>query len=192
MKSEGISVRPLKQMTGETEFNEVFFSDVRVPVENLFGELDGGWQVLMVSLMNERTNLGGGMHVAMVRFLDRVVEEARRRGVADDPLIRQKIAQSWLELEVFRTVSARALSKVTQGMPGPESAILKMFWSESDQRLARTAMEVLGPYGQLLTGDAAAFANHYLRVRGRTIEAGTSEVMRNTIASRVLGLPKSF
>jgi alkylation response protein AidB-like acyl-CoA dehydrogenase len=192
MRSEGISVRPLRQMTGEAEFNEVFFSDVRVPVENLFGELHGGWRVLMTSLMNERTNLGGGMHVAMVRFLDQVIGEARRRGLSDDPLIRQKIAQSWLELEVFRTVSARALSRVSQGMPGPESAILKMFWSETDQRVAQTAMEILGPYGQLAVGGTAFFGNHYLRVRGRTIEAGTSEVMRNTIATRVLGLPKSF
>jgi alkylation response protein AidB-like acyl-CoA dehydrogenase len=192
MKTEGISVRPLKQMTGEEEFNEVFFTDVRVPAENLFGELHGGWQVLMTALMNERTNIGGGMHVAMVRLLDRVVDVARKRGVADDPLVRQKIAQIWMELEVFRTVSARALSRVSHGMPGPESAILKMFWSETDQRLARTAMEILGPYGQLLSGDTARFANHYLRVRGRTIEAGTSEVMRNTIATRVLGLPKSF
>ena len=111
------------------------------------------------------------------RFLDRLT---------------QKLVQSWIELEVFRTVSARALSRVSRGMPGPESAILKMFWSEADQRLARTALEVLGPYGQLLMDDSAPFAHHYLRVRGRTIEAGTSEVMRNTIATRVLGLPKSF
>jgi len=192
MKAEGVSVRPLKQMTGESEFNEVFFSDVRVPVANLFGELHGGWQVLMTALMNERTNLGGGMSVAMVQMLDRVIEAARSRGIANDPLVRQKIAQIWLELEVFRTVSARALSRVSQGMPGPESAIIKMFWSETDQRLAQSAMEVLGPYGQLTEGDTAQFAHHYLRVRGRTIEAGTSEVMRNTIASRVLGLPKSF
>jgi alkylation response protein AidB-like acyl-CoA dehydrogenase len=192
MKSEGISVRPLRQITGEAEFNEVFFTDVRVPVENLVGELHGGWQVLMTALMNERTNLGGGMFVAMVRLLEKVVESARERGIADDPRVRQKIAQNWIELEVFKNVSACALSRVSQGRPGPESAILKMFWSEADQRLAKTAMEVLGPYGQLTGGGTAPFAHHYLRVRGRTIEAGTSEVMRNTIATRVLGLQKSF
>jgi alkylation response protein AidB-like acyl-CoA dehydrogenase len=192
MKSEGISIRPLRQMTGESEFNEVFFSDVRVPAENLFGGLNGGWQVLMTALMYERTNLGGDMHVWMSSFLDRVVRVARDRGMATDSLVRQRIAQNCVELEVLKAISTRALCRVASGqLPGPESAVLKLLWSQLDQQVALTTSEILGPYVQLTEGDAAPFSHHYLRVRGRTIEAGTSEIMRNTIATRVLGLPKS-
>jgi alkylation response protein AidB-like acyl-CoA dehydrogenase len=193
MKSEGISIRPLRQLTGESEFNEVFFNDVHVPAENLFGGLNGGWQVLMAALMYERTNLGGDMHVWMSRFLDRVVQAARDRGLAGDPLIRQRIAQDRVELEVLKAISTRAMCRVASGqLPGPESAVLKLLWSQLDQQVALTTSEILGPRVQLTEGDAAPFSYHYLRVRGRTIEAGTSEIMRNTIATRVLGLPKSF
>jgi alkylation response protein AidB-like acyl-CoA dehydrogenase len=191
MKSEGISIRPLRQMTGESEFNEVFFSDVRVPAENLFGGLNGGWQVLMTALMYERTNLGGDMHVWMSRFLDRVVQAARDHGLAADPLVRQRIARDWVELEVLKAISTRAMCRVASGqLPGPESAVLKLLWSQLDQQVALTTSEILGPYVQLTDGDASPFSRHYLRVRGRTIEAGTSEIMRNTLATRVLGLPK--
>jgi alkylation response protein AidB-like acyl-CoA dehydrogenase len=193
MKSDGISIRPLRQMTGESEFNEVFFSDVRVPADNLFGGLNNGWQVLMAALMYERTNLGGDMHVWMSSFLDRVVQAARNRGLAGDPLIRQRIAQDRVELEVLKAISTRAMCRVASGqLPGPESAVLKLLWSQLDQQVALTTSEILGPHVQLTEGDAAPFSHHYLRVRGRTIEAGTSEIMRNTIATRVLGLPKSF
>ena len=193
MKSDGVSIRPLKQMTGESEFNEVFFSDVRVPAGNLFGELNGGWKVLMTALMFERANLGGDMHVSMAKFFDRVVKAAQDRGLADDRLVRQRIAENYIEMEVLRAISTRAMCRLASGqLPGAESAILKLTWSQLDQQIALTTSGILGPYLQLTEGDAAQFSHHYLRVRGRTIEAGTSEVMRNTIATRVLGLPKSF
>jgi alkylation response protein AidB-like acyl-CoA dehydrogenase len=193
MKSEGVSIRPLKQMTGESEFNEVFFTEVRVPAENLFGDLNGGWKVLMTALMFERTNLGGDMHAFIAKFFDRVVAAARDRGRSDDPLVRQRIAQDYVGLEVLRAISNRAMCRVAAGQPpGPESAILKLAWSQLDQQIALTTSQILGPYAQLTEGAVGAFSHHYLRVRGRTIEAGTSEVMRNTIATRVLGLPKSF
>jgi alkylation response protein AidB-like acyl-CoA dehydrogenase len=193
MHSEGVTVRPLKQMTGESEFNEVFFSDVKVPAENLFGGLNSGWQALMTALMYERTNLGGDMHAWMSRFLGRVVQAARDRGLEGDPLVRQKIARDHVGLHVLRAISTRAMCRVASGeLPGAESAILKLFWSELDQRIALTTSHILGPFAQLTEGDTAPFSHHYLRVRGRTIEAGTSEIMRNTLATRVLGLPKSF
>jgi alkylation response protein AidB-like acyl-CoA dehydrogenase len=193
MTSEGVSVRPLRQMTGDAEFNEVFFTDVRVPQDNLLGTLDDGWNVLMTALMHERTNLGGDYQVQMAQFLHRLIEAARDLGVVEDPVVRQKIARSHVELEVLRQTSARALARVAGGgRPGPESAILKIFWSELDQRLSRRAMEILGPYGQLTEGGHGEASSAYLRSRGSTIGAGTSEVMRNTLASRVLGLPKSF
>jgi alkylation response protein AidB-like acyl-CoA dehydrogenase len=193
MSSPGISVRPLRQITGEAEFNEVFFDDVRVPASNLFGELDQGWQVLMTCLMFERANLGGHFQVQLARFLDQMIAMAKDRGIDGDPIVRQKLAQAYLRYEAFRMTLARAMSKLGRGeMPGPEGSILKVVWSELFQEMAQSSMEMLGPYGQLIRGDSEPFSYMYLRSRGNTIEAGTSEVMRNTIATRVLGLPKSF
>lgn len=198
MHSEGVEVRPLRQMTDDSGFNEVFFSDVRVPVTNVLGEVDGGWKVGITALMNERTNLGSGVYVLIKRTLDALIERAgtiRRNGktAAEDPLIRQKIAQVVVDLEVFRLNMNRALTKLsTTAVPGPEGSILKLCWSELNQRLAQTAMETVGPYGQLAEFDNGRWSYNYLRSRGNTIEAGTSEVQRNIVAQRVLGLPKSY
>jgi alkylation response protein AidB-like acyl-CoA dehydrogenase len=193
MKSEGVSVRPLRMMSGDAAFNEVFFSDVRVPVSNVLGEINGGWNVAITALMHERANLGGAAHVMLSQFLAGIVRAATELGVADDPLVRQKIAQAHLGLEVFHMTSSRALSKVGKGeMPGPEGSILKLFWSDLNQRMVQWAEEILGPYGQLSEGVFEPFSYNYLRSRGNSIEAGTDEVLKNTIAYRVLGLPKSY
>jgi alkylation response protein AidB-like acyl-CoA dehydrogenase len=193
MKSEGVSVRPLRMMSGDTAFNEVFFSDVRVPATQVLGEINGGWSVAITALMHERANLGGSATVMLTRFLEGIILAARDRGKADDPLTRQKIAQDHVELEVFKMTSARAMSKVGKGeMPGPEGSILKMFWSDLNQQMVQDAQEILGPYGLLTSGPTEPFSYQYLRSRGNSIEAGTSEVLKNTIATRVLGLPKSY
>lgn len=193
MKTEGISVRPLRMMSGDAAFNEVFFSDVRVPVENVLGEINGGWKVAITALMHERANIGGGATVQLAQFLEKVIETARQRGVAGDPVIRQKLAQSILELDVYRMTSARAQSAVGKGQaPGPEGSILKLFWSNFNQSLVQTALEIAGPYGQQTAGEYETLTYHYLRSRGNSIEAGTSEVLKNTIANRVLGMPKSY
>jgi len=193
MKTEGISVRPLRMMSGDAAFNEVFFSDVRVPVENVLGEINGGWNVAITALMHERANIGGGATVQLAQFLEKVIETARQRGVAGDPVIRQKLAQSILELDVYRMTSARAQSAVGKGQaPGPEGSILKLFWSNFNQSLVQTALEIAGPYGQQTAGEYETLTYHYLRSRGNSIEAGTSEVLKNTIANRVLGMPKSY
>jgi len=193
MKSGGVSVRPLRMLSGDVVFNEVFFTDVRVPATQVLGEVNGGWQVAITALMHERTNLGGGYHTALSEFLDGMISAARDRGRTGDPLIRQQIAAAHLQLEVYRLTSARAQSRAdASGAPGPEGSILKLFWSALNQRMAQSAQEILGPYGQLTTGPAAPMSYNYLRCRGNSIEAGTSEVLRNTIASRVLGLPKSY
>lgn len=198
MKSAGIEVKPLKQMTGESGFNEVFLSNVRVPVANQLGEENDGWRVAMTVLMNERANLGLTIYVGMKRSLDALIQRARsikRNGrlLADDPINRQKIAQMYLDLEVFRLNSERALSKQNRNeTPGPESSISKLYWSELNQKLACTASEVLGDVAQLEGFDEGRWKFAYLRSRGNTIEAGTSEIQRNIIAQRVLGLPKSY
>ena len=193
MKTKGVSVRPLRMMSGDSAFNEVFFSDVRVPVENVLGEINGGWAVAITALMHERTNIGGVATVQVAQFLDEVIDMARRRGLADDPVIRQKLAQSILELDVYRMTSARAQSAVGKGKaPGPEGSILKLFWSNLNQSLVQTALEIAGPYGQQMVGEYEPMTYQYLRSRGNSIEAGTSEVLKNTIANRVLGMPKSY
>ena len=203
MKSPGVEVRPLRQMTGESEFNELFFRDVRVPAENLLGRVNDGWNVAMSTLMYERGSYGARLHLIFKRYINRLVELSRitpRNGgtAAQDPLIRQKLAQLFAEIEIMRLNQLRAFSRITAtGVPGPEGSIQKIFWSELNQRLQQIAQEILGPYGQLLQGDSYAvdkgiWSYGYLRARGNTIEAGTSEVQRNIIGHFVLGLPRSY
>lgn len=198
MKSPGISVRPLRQMSGDSGFNEVFFSDVRVPVENALGKVDDGWRVAIAALMNERANLGSGMYVVFKRNLKALIEQARKlkkhgKPLTQDPLVRQKIAQAALEVEIFKLNTDRALSRMSKSaVPGPEGSILKIYWSEMNQRFQKTAMEILGDYGQLDDFDEGRWQYGYLRARGNTIEAGTTEVQRNIVAQRVLGLPRSY
>ena len=198
MRSEGVSVRPLRQMSGDSGFNEVFFSNVRVPVTQVLGEVNKGWTTAITALMNERANLGTGIQVVFKRNLaaliarSRIVERNGRR-VSEDPIVRQKLAQAYLELEILRLNTNRALTSLSKtGIPGPEGSIQKLYWSEWNQRMQQTAQEILGPYGQLSDFDNGMWQYGYLRTRGNTIEAGTSEIQRNIIAERVLGLPKSY
>jgi alkylation response protein AidB-like acyl-CoA dehydrogenase len=198
MKSPGINVRPLKMMSGDSGFNEMFFSDVRVPADCVLGKVNDGWTVAITALSNERANLGIGLYVTFKRNLDALVEMARKlrrhgKPVIESRVIRQKLAQAFVELEVFRLNTTRALSNLSKrGTPGPEGSIQKLYWSELNQRNAQIAMEVLGPYAQLTDFDGGRWVYNYLRSRGNTIEAGTSEVQRNIIAQRVLGLPRSY
>jgi len=198
MKSPGVEVRGLKQMTGETEFCEIFFRDVRVPKENVIGKVNDGWRVAMGTLMHERGTFGAGLQVSYQRNFNRLVEIAHEMKRDTDPLVRQKLAQAYTEIEVMRCNQMRAFSKINEtGVPGPEGSIQKIFWSELNQRFQQWAMEIMGPYGQLAHGSTDAFdegqwAYGYLRSRGNTIEAGTSEIQRNIIGHFVLGLPKSY
>jgi alkylation response protein AidB-like acyl-CoA dehydrogenase len=203
MHSPGVEVRGLKQMSGESEFGEIFFRDVRVPVANLVGKVNEGWGVAMGTLMHERGTFGAALQVNYRRNFNRLVEIAKhidRNGkpASEDPVIRQKLAQCYAEIEVMRLNQLRAFSRINEtGVPGPEGSIQKIFWSELNQRFQQVAMEILGPYGQLAHGSPDAFdegqwAYGYLRSRGNTIEAGTSEIQRNIIGHFVLGLPKSY
>ncbi len=198
MHSPGVTVRPLKQMTGDASFNEVFFDNVRAPAANVLGEVNKGWSTAITTLMNERAHLGTGTYIQFKRKLDNLIARSRetKRGgktASQDPVIRQKLAQSFIELEVFRLTNTRSLSKMhNTSIPGPEGSILKLQWSELNQRMQQTAMETLGPYAQLHGFDNGQWVFNYLRTRANTIEAGTSEIQRNIIAERVLGLPKSY
>ncbi|HET8675666.1 MAG TPA: acyl-CoA dehydrogenase [Blastocatellia bacterium] len=203
MHSPGVKVRPLKQMTGESEFNEVFFQNVRVPVENVVGKVNGGWEISIATLMFERGTLGASLQITFKRQIERLIELSRRidhngRAASEDSSIRQKLAQIYTEIEIFRLNQMRTLTRMARtGVPGPEGSIQKIFWSEMNQRMQQVAMEILGPFGQLTREsdyavDHGQWAHAYLRSRGNTIEAGTSEIQRNIIGHFVLGLPKSY
>jgi alkylation response protein AidB-like acyl-CoA dehydrogenase len=185
MHAPGVEVRPLTQITGEAEFNEIFFSDVKVPRENLLGEIGSGWQVAMTTLLHERGTLGFALAGVLDVQVRKLVALAKQRG-ADDPIIRDRVAQEWIELQALKLTNMRSLTTLVQtGIPGPEGSGSKLHWSEQNQRLTKLAMEILD--GE----DDGYWQHQQLRSRGNTIEAGTSEILRNIIAERVLGLPRS-
>jgi alkylation response protein AidB-like acyl-CoA dehydrogenase len=185
MRAPGVEVRPLRQITGESEFNEIFFEGVEVPRENLLGEIGSGWQVAMTTLLHERGTLGFALAGVLETQVRKLVALAKTRG-ADDPIIRDRVAREWIELQALKFTNYRSLTTLMQtGIPGPEGSGSKLHWSEQNQRLTKLAMEILG--GE----DDGYWGHQQLRSRGNTIEAGTSEILRNIIAERVLGLPRS-
>jgi alkylation response protein AidB-like acyl-CoA dehydrogenase len=185
MHSPGVEVRPLRQITGEAEFNEIFFSDVRIPRENLLGEIGSGWQVAMTTLLHERGTLGFALTGILDAQVQKLIALAKQRA-ADDSIIRDRVAQQWIELQALKLTNYRSLTALMQtGIPGPEGSGSKLFWSEQNQRLTKLAMEILD--GE----DDGYWGYEQLRSRGNTIEAGTSEILRNIVAERVLGLPRS-
>jgi alkylation response protein AidB-like acyl-CoA dehydrogenase len=201
MHSPGIEVRPLRQMTGEAEFNEVFFEDVRVPRQNLLGELHGGWQIAVSALQNERGILYViGMQVLLKEQRDGLIAMARARGAGRDPLLRQELAKAYLGTEIFRFTCQRTLDKLVRfGSPGPESAIIKLHWTELTQMMPQLGMEILGAEGLLYDtpaprerdGDPEQLLQRaYLASRAASIASGTSEIMRGIIAMQFLGLPR--
>jgi alkylation response protein AidB-like acyl-CoA dehydrogenase len=186
MHAPGVEVRPLRQITGEAEFNEIFFSDVEVPVANRLGEEGDGWAVAMTTLLHERGTLGFALTATLDGTVGRLLEEARERKPGE--LVREAIAREWIELQALRYTNYRSLGTLERtGIPGPEGSGVKLRWSEANQRLTKLARELRGPEGIL---DDGWWNHQQLRSRGNTIEAGTSEVLRNIIAERVLGLPK--
>jgi len=199
MKSSGVTVRPLVQITGDSEFNEVFFEDVRVPKANIVGEKNQGWQVAVTTLMFERVNFSIIYQIGPM--LQRLGELAKRLRVndstaAEDPAIRQKLAQFSLEAQAIKLNGFRQLTKQLKGNPpGPEGSIGKLAASELYIRIAHFAAELLGPYSQMALGEERGFEGGYwsqraLASRLYTIAGGTSEVMRNIVGDRVLALPK--
>jgi alkylation response protein AidB-like acyl-CoA dehydrogenase len=201
MKSPGVTVRPLRQITGESEFNEVFFEDVRVPRTNLVGELNNGWGVALTTLMNERGTASFGTQARFRIIYDNLVELAKKSTVNGQPAtqapsIRQQLAQHLIDVEILKYNCFRNFTRLLRGgTPGPEGSILKLWWSELNQRMQETAMTLQGPYGQLLREspwvvESGRWQYNFLRSRANTIEAGTSEIQRNIIAERVLRMPK--
>jgi len=195
-----VAVSFLRQLTGDAEFNEVFFENVRVPAEQVLGGVGNGWQVGLTTLMYERLALGFGLQVRFQLALEALIGLARRTPrnggtAAQDPLIRQKLAQLHIDNAVLKYTGARAITRLLKGeLPGPEASIGKIWWCERHQALQELAMEIQGPYHQLTQGpwavDQGLWQYTFLRSRGNSIEGGTTEIQRNIIGERVLGLPK--
>ena len=186
MKSPGITIRPLVEMTGEAWFNEVFFDDVKVPRAHVVGEIDQGWDVVITTLAHERG--GSAPHARLRRELRGLLALTRDRRRDRDRGVRQQIAQLAVEVQIAKLTAYRNVTAIQRsGRPGPEGSILKLFWSEAEQRLMETACAILGPHAAL----QGEWQRELWWTRSATIYAGTSEVQRNIIAQRVLGLPRS-
>jgi alkylation response protein AidB-like acyl-CoA dehydrogenase len=193
MKTPGITVQQVKQMTGETEFCEVFFEDVRVPADLMIGPPGAGWQIAMGILQHERGPVWTFTFQRKIRRslteLVRLTREHPGSKGLDDALTRQKLAQSFIEVELLKLMGYRSLTHILRtGHPGPESSLEKVIGSETDQRLQELAMSIFGPH--VLSEPFERIARDYMYARSETIMGGTSEIQRNVIAQRILGLPR--
>ncbi len=190
MESTGVEVRPLVQITGDAEFNEMYFTGVEVPKSQVLGGPGEGWKVAITTLLHERGTLGMALATQAQITVDEVIEHARQLNRGADRLVRQRIAQHYIEARAIQLNSYRALTTTLKtGIPGPEGSFLKLAWSELNQRMTETAIDLEGPMGLVEDGDQWQYS--FLRARANTIEAGTSEVLRNILAERILGLPRS-
>jgi alkylation response protein AidB-like acyl-CoA dehydrogenase len=199
MHAPGVEVRPLRQMTGDAEFNEVFFTDVRIPDDERLGEVGEGWHAALTTLMNERVSIGGfvghrgsGPIGTALRLWDERADK--------DPARRDRLVRLWIESEAHRMTSMRAAANSRNGTPGPEGSTGKLHFAELNQRIYELCLELQGPEGMLYDsyemrrpeiagGTGGIVPRLFLRSRANSIEGGTSEVMRNILGERVLGLP---
>lgn len=189
MEQDAVQVRPLRQITGEAEFNELFIEEARIPEDNVLGGVGNGWKVALTTLMNERAGLGFFLQVRLRQVLDQVFAEAAGRGLLDDPVVADRLGELHLKAEILRLTAYRGLSTIEKyGQPGPEGSLTKWMWSETNQQLTQFAADLLGP-AALTSGNSWSY--ELLRARGNTIEGGTTEILKNIVAERVLGLPKA-
>jgi alkylation response protein AidB-like acyl-CoA dehydrogenase len=190
MQSPGVDARPLKQITGHAHFNETFLTDVRIPADNVLGDVDDGWRVTLTTLMNERTMIGGGgggMNFKAINDL------ARDHGVTDDPVMRQELAKSYTRFELVKWLGQRARAAAKSGRPpGPESSVIKLMVSQRVALDGDLLMAIEGAGGMLMDGDAPAAGSWqqvFLSQWSIRIGGGTEQVQRNVMGERVLGLP---
>jgi alkylation response protein AidB-like acyl-CoA dehydrogenase len=185
MTLPGVEVRPLVTIAGEKEFNEIFFTDVRVPKEALLGPINEGWRVAMTTLTYERGTVAN-LHLGLRAKIARLLDEAKANGAAADPVLRQRLAGLYLEGELLKLVSERAISGAMHGRDlGPEGSIAKLVWSEAEQHLGEVAGDVLGA-----DANAGPWGRDRVYMRALTIAGGTTQVNKNILATRILGLPR--
>jgi alkylation response protein AidB-like acyl-CoA dehydrogenase len=200
MHDPGVEVRPLRQITGEAEFNEVFLTDVRIPDSDRVGDVGAGWQVANGTLMNERVAIGGGAFPREFGMVGKVAETWRTRPELRTPGTHERLLELWVESEVARLTGTRLRQKLAAGTPGPEGSAMKLTFARLNQELSALEVELLGDdglrYGDWamtrpeivdFTGKDAGY--RYLRSKGNSIEGGTSEILRNVVAERILGMP---
>jgi alkylation response protein AidB-like acyl-CoA dehydrogenase len=207
LRQPGIEVRPFRMLTGRDHFNEVFFTDARTDADLVVGEVNDGWQVANTLLGIERGEEAATNPIQFRAELDRLVELARTYGRDTDPVIRQRLAWCWSKVEIMRLLGLRILTGWLNGTaPGPEATVAKLFWSEYHQQVTELAMDILGMDGQVLTGrqplrtyrtddpgapnTSGSWTTTHLTALSGTIYAGTSQIQRNILAERVLGLPR--
>src|SRR3954465_5517212 len=188
MEQDAIQVRPLRQITGEAEFNELFIEEARIPHENILGGEGNGWAVAITTLMHERATLAFGLQIRVKITLAELLAEARESGAAVDPVIRDRLAQLYIESEVLRLNALRGLSAIMRtGVPGPEGSLGKWQWADVNQALTELAVQLRGGRAVL---DDDRWTYRFLRARANSIEGGTTEILKNIVAERVLGLPR--
>jgi alkylation response protein AidB-like acyl-CoA dehydrogenase len=188
MEQPGVQVRPLHQITGDPEFNELFIEGARIPDDNVIGGVGNGWKVALTTLMNERAGLAFFLQVRMRQLLDEVLAEAASRGLLDDAVVADKLADLHIKAEILRLTAYRGLTAIEKyGQPGPEGSLTKWLWSDTNQQLTQLAADLFGD-AALTAGDRWAY--ELLRARGNSIEGGTTEILKNIVAERVLGLPR--
>ena len=193
MDQPGIRVQPIQQLTGTCEFNEVFFDQARTSAHNMIGQPGDGWKIAMALLGFERGVSTLGQQMQFQNELDEVVRIAKTNGAAQDPVMRQRIAQAWSGLRVLRYNSLRMLSGVQDGSLRPEATIYKLAWSTWHVELGKLAMDVLGPEAELLAGapyELTRLQALFLFTRADTLYGGSNEIQRNIIAERALGMPR--
>jgi alkylation response protein AidB-like acyl-CoA dehydrogenase len=188
MEQDAVQVRPLRQITGEAEFNELFIEEARIPHENIVGGEGNGWAVAITTLMHERATLAFGLQIRVKVTLGELLEEARQSGASADPVIRDRLAQLYIESEVLRLNALRGLSAIMRtGVPGPEGSLGKWQWADVNKDLTELAVELRGARAVL---DDDRWTYRFLRARANSIEGGTTEILKNIVAERVLGLPR--
>jgi alkylation response protein AidB-like acyl-CoA dehydrogenase len=188
MEQDAVQVRPLRQITGEAEFNELFIEEARIPDANIIGGVGNGWKVSLTTLMNERAGLGFALQIRLRQLLDDLIAAAAERGLLDDPRYADALAELHIRCESIRLLAWKGLTDAERyGQPGPEGSLVKWLWSDTNQRLTELAVDIIGPQA-LTTGTSWSY--EFLRARGNTIEGGTTEVLKNIVAERVLGLPR--
>lgn len=188
MRQPGVQVRPIRQLTGTSEFNEVFFDNARTAKDMVVGEVGDGWRVAMATLAFERGVATLGQQVGFRRELDALIDLAKRNGAIDDPVIKERLTRSWIGLEVMRAHALRTLSRKD---PGYEASVSKLVWARWHRELGELAMQVRGPESMVaVDGDLDEWQRLYLFSRADTIYGGSDEIQRTIIAERVLGLPK--
>jgi alkylation response protein AidB-like acyl-CoA dehydrogenase len=189
MDQEGVEVRPLVQITGEAEFNELFIEEARIPGTNIVGGEGNGWPVAITTLMHERAGLAFALQVQVQIALRELKERIREAGLAGDPVIRQRFGQVYTEAQVLRLNAYRGLTAtMKRGAPGPEGSLGKWHWADVNQSLTELGLDVAGPGAVVADG---VWPHRFLRSRANSIEGGTTEILKNIVAERVLGLPRA-